>query len=123
MIDAQDLDGVDEALARRVLAHTHFIAPCVISLLPGSQEHEYAVAILQGVAAEAKARGSRLVKSERIGPAAVDYQSVDSWFSTDDRNALKALCNVTASAGGSVGSFPPASLVSRVWPEHYYRPI
>lgn len=115
MITADDLTGVDENLARRILAVARFIAPG-IDLLDGEPLMD-AIAILLGVAAEAKARGSRLVKAQRIGPASVDYQA-GSWFSDDDRWALRALCGVPATSGHPVGSFPkPARVFSRLWPE------
>lgn len=115
MIFADDLAGVDENLARRILAVARFIAPG-LDHLDGEPRND-AIAILLGVAAEAKARGSRLVKAQRVGPASVDYQA-GSWFADDDRNALRALCAAPATTGHPVGSFPkPARVFSRLWPE------
>lgn len=114
-----DLDGIDEALARRVLAVARTIAPCLDSFADDSEEKATAVAILVAVAGEVRARGSRQVASQRIGPAAVSYRDVGSAFTDDDRSALRGLCAATqASAGLPVGSFPrPARSLERMWPE------
>lgn len=123
MIAPQDLTGVDVTLARRILSVARSIAPCLDSLVDGPGDDDPkpksdAIAILQGVAGEAKARGSRLVGAQRIGPAAVTYRDVSSWFSPDDRDGLRALCAVVSSAGHPVGTFPKATTAfGRIWPE------
>jgi len=115
VIRPDDLTGVDATLARRIIAVGRSIAPGIDNLAGDLRED--ALAILAGVAGEAKARGSRLVKSQRIGPASVDYTATASWFSEDDKNALRNLCVVTPSTQGPIGQFPAAGMVSRVWPE------
>lgn len=116
MIAATDLPGVDANLARRIIAVARFIAPCLDSLV--DEPRLDAIALLVGVAAEAKARGSRLVKSQRVGPASVDYSTAGSWFSDDDKSALRALCGVSATGGHPIGAFPkPSRAYSRLWPE------
>lgn len=114
-----DLTGIDEALARRVLAVARTIAPCLDSLADGTEEKATAVAILVAVAGEVRARGSRQVASQRIGPAAVAYRDVGSAFTDDDRSALRGLCGAVApSPGEPVGSFPkPSRSLERMWPE------
>lgn len=114
-----DLTGIDEALARRVLAVARTIAPCLDSLGDGSEEKANAVAILVAVAGEVRMRGSRQVASQRIGPAAVSYRDVGSAFTDDDRSALRGLCAAASPAAGvPVGSFPRASrALERMWPE------
>lgn len=119
-IDALDLKVPDKVLARRVLAHARVIAPCLPSL--DGDAREDAIAILEGVAREAMARGSRLVTSQSVGSARVSYGSASSWFTDDDRDALRALCpaaaTVSAATGHPVGAFPrPTALYKHVWPE------
>lgn len=117
MITISDLTGVEQQLALRILAVARTIAP--LDTLEGSARDE-AIAILRGVADEARGRGSRLVKSQRIGTASVDYSAAESWFSTDDRAALRALVGaVDSGAGLPVGQFPTSRLVGRLWPEDY----
>lgn len=122
MLKPADLTGVDETLARRILAVARSIAPGIDDLVDGEGENDPkprtdAIAILSGVAAEAPGRGPRHVQSQGIGPARVTYRSVESWFSPDDRAALRALCGDDPRAGGPVGSFPSGSAFGRVWPE------
>ncbi|TDW31019.1 hypothetical protein EDD25_2807 [Cryobacterium psychrophilum] len=116
MIVSTDLTGVDELLAQRIIAVAVSIAPCLDSLPDGSGRSS-AVAILRGIAADVADRGSRMVKSQRMGPASVEYTSTDSWFSADDRSALRSLCGAVAQPGMPVGQFPKSGLVNRLWPE------
>lgn len=118
MVEISDLTGVEDRLARRILAVARTIAP-LETLEKGSDSWDEAIAVLLGVADEARARGSRLVKSQRVGTASVDYSAAESWFSSDDRAALRALCGGPASQPGPVGSFPASRLVTRLWPEEY----
>lgn len=124
MIEPTDLTGVEETLARRILVHARTIAPCLDSLIDGEEGEPKpksdAIAILLGVAREVPAVGSRRVKSQRIGPAQVEYFDVPSAFSDDDRNSLRSLCSVASSGGLPIGSFPrPARVVDAMWPECY----
>jgi hypothetical protein len=115
VIGKTDLAGVDETLALRVIATARSIAPCLQTL--EGDDRDTAIAILRGVAAEAKRRGARHVKGQSVGPARVDYGAAESWFFPDDRAPLRALCGGSAPTGGPIGSFPTSSLVSRLWPE------
>lgn len=112
-----DQVGTDEDLAREVIVVARSIAPCIASFLPDSEEQLDAIAILRRVYAEARARGSRLVQSQRIGPASVEYRSVRSAFEGDAERALRALCSTSPAAGLPVGSFPRDRPISRLWPE------
>lgn len=116
MITPEELD-VDEQLARRVISTARSFAPCLDSLVGDAREN--AIAILDGVAAEAEARGARSVASQSVGTARVTYGSATSWFTDDDRDGLRALCQAAASgAGHPVGRFPkPAHALKKVWPE------
>lgn len=117
MIGPTDLTGVDETLARRVLLHARSIAPC-LNNLPDGDDRDGAIAVLRGVAAEATARGSRQIKGQRIGSASVDYTGVDSWFSVDDKAALRSLCSVGTPGPTPIGEFPkPARVISSMWPD------
>lgn len=118
MIEATDLPGVDADLALRIIAVAISIAPC-LDALPAGRDRSSAIAILKSIAADAKARGSLMVKAQRIGPAGVDYADMKSWFSEDDRGALRAMCNVAASANANtpIGRFPIPGIVERLWPE------
>lgn len=118
MITADDIDGVDEGTARRIIALGRSIAPCITTLTDDARTD--AIAILQGVAREAATRGSRSVKSQRVGPASVEYFDVASLFSNDDRAALVALCGVVPASSSPLGSFPaPSGYVHDAWPEYY----
>lgn len=115
MIKPEDLAGVDEGLARRVILAGRVIAPCIVNLT--GEDREDALAVLAGVAAEADERGARSVKSQRIGPGAVEYVAESAWFTDEDKSSLRALCVSVAPDSIPLGSFPRAGLVRRVWPE------
>jgi hypothetical protein len=113
-----DLPGIDEALARRVIAVARSIAPCLDSL--EGEAKQDAIAILGSLASEARVRGPRGVKAQRTASSSVDYSSVDTWFSEDDRGALRALCaaaTAAATTGGPIGQFPKPGIVAKMWPE------
>lgn len=115
-----DLSGVEETLARRVLAYARTIAPCLDSLTDEAKAD--ALAILGAVAGEVRGRGPRFVLSQSIGPARVQYADVASCFGADDRRVLRSLCAALCGAGGGlpVGSFPPPDRkLHRLWPEHH----
>ena len=121
MIKPTDIGG-DEDLARRVILHARTIAPCIDTLEDVADDDapkpkSDAIAILKAAAAVGAARGSHLVKSQRLNAAAVEYSDVSSWFSAEDRAALRHLCGAS-SAGHPIGDFPaPARAISRIWPE------
>ena len=116
MIEPSDLTGISEDLARRILVVGRSIAPGLNSLT--GENRLDAIAILKGIAGEAKGRGSRLVGSQRIGPAEVTYREVASWFSDDDRNGLRFLCDAATAAPTPLGDFPkPSRAISRMWPD------
>lgn len=118
MIETTDLPGIPEDLALRVIGFaTKTIAPGLDDL-PEGRDRNIAIAVLRGVAREAMERGSRLVKSQRVGSASVDYGSADSWFGADDRATLWALA-AAAPTPGPIGHFPKPGLVGRIWPEQY----
>lgn len=114
MITPEDLTGVDEALARRVIVVARSIAPCIDSL--DGEEKLDALAILQGVVGEAGTRGSLHVLSERAGTVGVSYSTVRSWFQPDDKAGLRALCGGPVNEG-PVGDFPSKRLFTHIWPE------
>ena len=124
MFSPSDLSGVDETLARRIIAYARSVAPCLDSLVDGLDEDAAkpksdAIAILLGVAKEVPKAGKTRVKNQRTGQGAVEYFPITSAFSDDDRAALRALCAAVTPAGGlPVGSFPaPSRAVSRMWPD------
>jgi len=126
VIDAQDLTGIDTDLALRVLGIARSFAPGIDLIgsdgeAAGNRDRLTAIAILKGVAVEARSRGSRLVKGQRIGPAGVDYRDAGSWFSDEDKDALRALASAgaAASTGGPVGYFPKPGRIGQLWPEEY----
>jgi hypothetical protein len=122
-ISPDNLGVSDVQLARRVIVHARMtIAPCLDSLT--DEPREDAIAILAGVAKEAMARGARDVTSQRVGTASVSYGSASSWFTDDDKAALRALCAPASTADGShpIGRFPlPARAYRHVWPEEEER--
>lgn len=124
MIKPSDISGVDADLARRVIAEARSIAPCLDSLSDGVGDDDpkprsEAISIIKSIATDLVGRGSRFVKSERMGPGAAEYFEVTSAFSDGDRAALRALCTdgSTAPAGLPVGSFPTEEPFRHVWPE------
>jgi hypothetical protein len=120
-ITVEDLACPDKTLARHVLIHARVIAPCLQSL--DGEDAVDAIAILDGVAREAKRRGDRRLVSQSVGTARATYVSsteAASWFTEDDRQALRSLCAVASlsSQGHPVGRFPaPSTAIRRVWPE------
>ena len=68
-------------------------------------------------------RGDRRLVSQSVGTARATYVSsteAASWFTEDDRQALRSLCAVASlsSQGHPVGRFPdPSTAIRRVWPE------
>ncbi|TFC30108.1 hypothetical protein E3O55_08475 [Cryobacterium sp. MDB1-18-2] len=121
MLDPSDLIGIDEVLAWRIIAVARSIASGLDALEDGPARTS-AIAILVGVAREAQARGSRQVAGQRMGPASVNYQPDVSWFSTEDRDALRAACGPAPAAGGPIGRFPKSTVVTRLWPEEQEGP-
>lgn len=112
--------GADEDLAREILAIGRAIAPCLASLPADSDVLSDAKAILRRVYKTAAARGSQMVKSQRLGGASVEYADVADAFAGQPTRALKALCaevSGQSQRGHSVGVFPAARPISRVWPE------
>lgn len=117
MLNAADLKGVETKLALRIIAHaTGSIAPGLDYIQAGPQL-DRVLAVLTGVAEEAQQQGSRRIAGQRIGPASIDYRNLDSWFSADDRNALRAACQPTAASGAPLGSFPRPGIIGKLWPE------
>lgn len=119
MAIAPNVIGADEDLAREVLAEARSIAPCIFTLDEASEEWKTAVSILKRVYVDVGARGSRMVKSQRIGSAAVDYANVASAFFGSPTRALRSLCGDAGSGGLPAGSFPQERPIGRLWPETY----
>lgn len=117
MIEPSDLPGVDSTLALRIIGQARATAPCIMTM-PDGNDRTTVIAILQGVATVAAQRGSLLIKAQRVGPAAVDYRDVSSYFSEDDRNTLRALCATPSTSRDPIGSFPQPGITSRMWPEN-----
>ncbi|MBW8025295.1 hypothetical protein EOG37_01185 [Clavibacter michiganensis subsp. michiganensis] len=115
MITPTDLSIVSEDIAWRMIGVARSFAPKLDDL--EGTDRTIAIAILKGVAAEAKARGSRHIDAQRIGSASIDYASVSSWFYPDDRDALRALGGGPSTTSGPVGSFPKPGIVAKIWPE------
>lgn len=116
VMEPQDLGIQDLVLARRVLVQARTIAP-TLDALSGDAQLD-ALAILQGVAQEAADRGSRSVASQSVGTAKVVYGAASSWFTDDDRTALRAICRQAIGDGHPVGEFPfPSRTTRNVWPE------
>lgn len=118
MLQADDLAGVENGLALRIIAAALFIAPGLDDLEAG-RDREMAIAVLLGVAKEARVRGARHVKSQRMGPGSVEYVSAAAWFTDEDKGSLRALCGPGAGAGQPAGSFPKPGLIGRLWPEQH----
>lgn len=124
MIEPSDITGVDADLARRILVTARSIAPCLDTLEDEEGEgtpklRSDAISIIKGVAAAGGSRGSHLVKKQNVGPAGVEYNA-GSWWSDDDRAALRSLCAIATDATGGhpIGEFPATSrVVSRMFPE------
>lgn len=110
----------DEDLARSILVLARTIAPCIDSFADESDELKNTLAILKRVANEAVERGSRQIVSHGAGTTEVKYRDSESWFSSDDRAALRSLCATAAIAPGlPMGSFPISTSIGHLWPEEY----
>lgn len=104
VIGPEDIGG-DDDLARRVLTYARTIAP--IDTIVDYEAKKDVIAILRAIAGEVEARGSRHVLTERAGMEIVTYSPAQSWFSDDDRGALRTLCGVNpGSVRTPVGHFP-----------------
>lgn len=119
MITPDDIPGVGEDVARRIIVAARSIAPCIDSFPDGSEDQKNVIAILRGVAAEVPTPGSRRVRSQRIGSASVDYWNAETWM-PEDRSALRSLCAAAPTGGNPAGSFPTERVFDRVWPEGRY---
>lgn len=118
MINWDDLKGVTEDVARRVLVRARSIAPGV-DLLEGEPKKN-ALAILRGVAAEIPDPGSRRVRKLSRNGTSMDFDPVGDAFTAQDIADLRALCAASPTPVGlPVGSFPKGRPVGRVWPEEY----
>ena len=111
-----DLTGVEENVARRVIASARSIAPCLDSL--EGEPRRDAIAILLGVAAEVPAAGSRRVRSQSRNGTSVTMADYQGAFTLEDRSVLRALCGAASAAavGAPVGSFPPSTITGCIWP-------
>lgn len=122
MIKPADLTGITGDAAVRLIVLARSIAPCLDTLEDGPGDDDpkpraEAIAILNGVA-QVQLRPSH-IKSERTGPSSAEYFPNSSWFSADDRTALRSLC-AAASGRNPIGSFPTSSPLTNVWPEGDY---
>ena len=126
MLKATDIPGVDEDLARALIAFAVSQASCLDKLPAEDNEDlaEYrkrALSVLGRVARAAAKRGDLLVRSQRVGSAGVDYGLIGTAFGADDLAALQgvcaSLCGSNAFGGTPQGSFPAPGLVAGVWPE------
>jgi len=118
VIKPDDIPGVEEDVARRIIVAALSIAPCIDSFADESEEKKNALAILRGVAKEAPEPGARRVRGQRVGSASVDYWDAETWL-PQDRADLRSLCAASATMGLSRGSFPTERPISRLWPEAY----
>jgi hypothetical protein len=128
VIQATDLTGVDPALANRLLAIARSITSGMDDLVDisgGAPLRTQAIAILVGVAGVVAPRGSMMIKQQVIGPARVTYTEQNSWFSDDDRAALRALVAANSAATfGPLGDFPcPDEIVEYAFREPVFRPF
>lgn len=114
MIGPTDLPGLDQDVARRLIAAARSIAPCLDSLTDEARLD--AIAILKGVAAELPAPGTGRMRSQSRNGTSVTWADFSSAFTADDRSALRALCGTVAAAGAPVGSFPESTMTRRIWP-------
>ena len=121
MITPDDLPGVDPTLARRIITMARSIAPGLDNLVDGAGDGDPkpradAIAILIGVTAESVDRGSLGIKQQVMGPARVTYSDLGSWFTDDDRSALRALVLALNPPFNPLGSFPHRDHeVERLW--------
>ena len=118
MIGPADLTGVDETLARRLIATARSIAPCLDALV--NEPRADAIAILLGVAAEVPAPGARRMKSQSRNGTSVGWADYSAAFTDEDKVALRALCSTASTVGAPVGSFPESTMACRIWPSEVY---
>jgi hypothetical protein len=118
MIGPSDLPGLDEAVARRLIATARSIAPCLDTLV--DEPREDAIAILLGVAAELPAPGTGRMKSQSRNGTSVAWSDFSTAFTADYRSALRALCSAIGATGAPVGSFPESAMACDIWPAEVY---
>jgi hypothetical protein len=118
MIGPSDLPGLDESVARRLIATARSIAPCLDTLVDEARVD--AIAILEGVAAELPAPGAGRMKSQSRNGTSVAWADYSTAFTADYRSALRALCSAAGTAGAPVGSFPASTMTCRIWPAEVY---
>lgn len=128
MIAPSDLTDVETSLATRLIAIARSITPGLddlVNITDGAALRDEAIAILIGVAGVVAPRGSMMIKQQVIGPARVTYTEQASWFSEDDRAALRALvAQNSAQAFGPLGSFPhPDRTVKLAFREPHFHPF
>ena len=115
-MQASDITGVDPTVALRLLAVARSIAPCLDSLT--GDDAMTAVAIIQGVAAELPAPGSRRVRSQSRNGTSIGFDAFVSAWTPEEKAALRSLCgHSVASSGAPVGVFPAPGVVESLWPE------
>lgn len=118
MIAPADLTGVDETVARRLIATARSIAPCLDTL--DGEPRADALAILLGVAAELPAAGTGRMKSQSRNGTSVTWADYSTAFTADYRSALRALCGTIGAAGAPTGSFPASTVACDIWPAEVY---
>ncbi|WP_282946961.1 hypothetical protein [Cellulomonas endometrii] len=118
MIGPTDLPGLDEDVARRLIAAARSIAPCLDSLT--GELRKDAIAILKGVATELPPAGTGRMRSQSRNGTSVTWADFSSAFTTDDRSSLRALCSTVAAAGAPIGHFPVSTVACRIWPPEEY---
>lgn len=117
MIDHEEI-GPDEDLARTILVLAGPIAPCLHTL--ADEPKKNAISVLKLVYKDSVARGALSVRSQRIGSASVEYDTVRQAFDGQPRAALRALCTSARAGAAPRGSFPVARPIGRLFPEGPY---
>lgn len=121
-ITPDDLDPIDEDLARRVLIRARAIAPGILTVAAESELKKDAVAILKAVARRAGEVGSGAVSSKGRNGTTISFRDIKSAFALDDINGLRDIFAgpEVARHGLPRGSFPIARPLEHVWPEGPY---
>jgi len=108
----------DEDLGRVLLLRAFDIAPQLRTVEDESEIKKTAIAVLRRVAQRATEAGAGAVESLSRNGTSMKLRDVGDAFHARDMRDLRLIFNIPDPAHpGPVGSFPPAGVITRLWPE------
>lgn len=114
----------DEDLGRMILIRARRIAPQITTVADGTDEKADAVAVLRLVAKRAVEAGTGAIASQSRNGTSITRRDIGSAFRSEDLDALRTIFDIPAVvSAGPVGSFPPAGVITGLWPERPLPPL